>query len=205
VEGVKAAGYTSLFDGKSLAGWKHDPEQTRNWYATNGVLKHTGEIGEINDLWTENSYKDFSLVFDWRWSGRGEKKHQPVVKPDGSEEGTTEIEEHDSGVFLRGSTKSQVNLWNWTVGSGEVYGYRTDASMPPEVRAGVTPTAKADAPIGEWNRMMITLKGDRLSVLLNGQLVIEDAHLPGIPAEGPIGLQHHGQAIDFANIWIKEL
>ncbi len=205
VEGVKAAGYTQLFDGKTLSGWKHDAEKTRNWLAANGILKHTGEPGEPSDLWTEGSYKDFSLVFDWRWSGRGEKKEQPVVKPDGSEEGTAVIEELDSGIFLRGNTKSQVNLWNWTVGSGEVYGYRTDASQPAEVRAAVTPKTKADRPVGEWNRMMITLKGDRLSVLLNGQEVIENAQLPGIPEAGPIGLQHHGQAIDFANIWIKEL
>jgi hypothetical protein len=53
--------------------------------------------------------------------------------------------------------------------------------------------------------MMVTLKGDRLSVSLNGHVVIDNAELPGIPAEGPIGLQHHGSAIDFANIWIKEL
>ncbi|MFK7850382.1 MAG: family 16 glycoside hydrolase [Akkermansiaceae bacterium] len=40
---------------------------------------------------------------------------------------------------------------------------------------------------------------------LNGEKVIHEAQLPGIPEEGPIGLQHHGSAIDFANIWIKEL
>ena len=45
----------------------------------------------------------------------------------------------DSGIFLRGRRKSQVNIWCWPVGSGEVYGYRTDEQMPAEVRAGVTP------------------------------------------------------------------
>jgi hypothetical protein len=34
--------------------------------------------------------------------------------------------------------------------------------------------------------------------------VIDGAELPGVPDEGPIGLQHHGHAIDFANLWIKE-
>ena len=77
--------------------------------------------------------------------------------------------------------------------------------MSAEVKAGVTPKTKADKPIGEWNRTMITLKGDRLTVTLNGQLVIDNAQLPGVPATGPIGLQHHGGAIDFANLWIKEL
>jgi len=51
---------------------------------------------------------------------------------------------------------------------------------------------------------MITIKGDRLTVQLNGKTVISEAQLPEIPAEGPIGFQHHGAAIDFANIWIKE-
>jgi len=35
--------------------------------------------------------------------------------------------------------------------------------------------------------------------------VIDKAQLPGAPAKGPIGLQHHGAAIDFSNIWINEL
>ena len=203
-DGVKAAGYTRIFDGKSLAGWKHTPD-TSNWFATQGILKHDGQKGAINDLWTEKSYRDFTLVCDWRWSGRGPMKQQPVVQPDGSENGRAEVEELDSGIYLRGNTKSQVNLWNWTVGSGEVYGYRKDGNMTPEVRAAVTPKAHADRPIGEWNRMMITLKGERLTVSLNGRVVIDNAELPGIPAEGPIGLQHHGSSIDFANIWIKEL
>jgi hypothetical protein len=53
--------------------------------------------------------------------------------------------------------------------------------------------------------MMVTLKGDRLTVTLNGQIVIQNAQLPDVPAKGPIGLQHHGQAIEFANLWVKEL
>jgi hypothetical protein len=203
-EGVQAAGFTRIFDGKSLKGWKHTPDTT-NWHAAHGILKHNGREGAINDLWTEKSYRDFMLVCDWRWSGRGPQQTRPLVNADGSEQGSVEIEEQDSGIFLRGQTKSQVNLWNWPVGSGEVYGYRIDAAMPAEVRAAVTPKIHADRPLGEWNRMMITLKGERLTVSLNGRVVIDNAELPGIPAEGPIGLQHHGSAIDFANLWIKEL
>jgi hypothetical protein len=203
-DGAKADGFTKIFDGTTLNGWQHPPVTT-NWTAVQGILKHNGKPATISDLWTEKSYGDFTLVCDWRWSGRGPLKAQPVVMPDGSENGRAEIEELDSGIYLRGNTKSQVNLWNWTVGSGEVYGYRTDGAMPAEVKAGVTPKSKADRPTGEWNRIMITLKGDRLTVTLNGQLVIDNAQLPGVPATGPIGLQHHGNAIDFANLWIKEL
>lgn len=211
VEGVTKAGFTRIFDGKTLAGWKHDPKAT-NWSVVDGIIKHDGKPAEIKDLWSEKEYGDFTLVFDWRWSGRGQKKAQPIVLPDGNNKigndgkpATEEIEEMDSGIYLRSSSKAQVNLWNWTVGSGEVYGYRTDAKQPAEVRAGVTPKVRADRPQGEWNRMMITLKGDRLSVSLNGSVVIENAQLPDVPAKGPIGLQHHGQAIEFANLWIKEL
>jgi hypothetical protein len=203
-ESVKVAGFTRIFDGKSLAGWKHTPDTT-NWFATHGILKHDGRKGPVNDLWTEKSYRDFMLVFDWRWSGRGPLMKRPLVQADGSEQGEAEVEELDSGIYLRGSTKSQVNLWNWSCGSGEVYGYRKDGKLPADIRAAVTPKSHADKPPGEWNRMMITLKGERLSVSLNGRVVIDNAELPGIPAEGPIGLQHHGSAIDFANIWIKEL
>lgn len=197
-------GFVSIFDGESLSGWKHDKEIS-NWTASGGILKHNGKGGPTTHLWTEKSYKDFTMVLDWRWSGRGEMKMQPVILPDGTHKEKAEVEELDSGVLMRGEMKSQVNIWNWTVGSGEVYGYRMDKNMPAEVKAAVTPKLKADKPLGEWNRMEITLKGDRLSVILNGKQVIENAQLPDVPKEGPIGLQHHGQAIDFANIVIKEL
>jgi Domain of Unknown Function (DUF1080) len=208
-EGVMAAGFTRLFDGKTLKGWKAG--NSREWIADSRMIRHTGRIGDPADLWTEKEFGDFTLVFDWRWSGRGPMKKQPLVLADGNlkpgpdgKPDLVEIEELDSGIYLRGQSTSQVNLWNWTVGSGEVYGYRTNPDMPAEVRAQVTPKMKADRPIGEWNRTMITMKGDRLTVSLNGRAVIENAQLPGVSARGPIGLQSHGAAIDFANLWIKE-
>jgi hypothetical protein len=90
--------------------------------------------------------------------------------------------------------------------------------MPAEVRAGVTPKKNADRPRGEWNSFEITMKGDRLWVKENGEHVISNAQLPGVPKEGPIALQHHGtfdaksgkwtgppSIVQFRNIWIKEL
>jgi hypothetical protein len=211
VAGVRAAGFTQIFDGKSLAGWKQGPSAPTNWTAINGILKHNGKKGDITDLWSEKEYGDFTLVFDWRWSGRGPLMKRPIIQADGSEkklaDGTpemVEVEELDSGVYVRGNSKSQINLWNWPCGSGEVYGYRTNGGTPPAVKAAVTPKLKADSRLGEWNRMMIEMKGDLLTVSLNGRVVIENAQLPGVPARGAIALQHHGGAIDFANIWIKE-
>lgn len=127
------------------------------------------------------------------------------------------VPDSDSGILLRGTGKSQVNIWCWPIGSGEVYGYRMDRSMPPEVRAGVTPKTNADNDIGEWNRFEITMRGDRVWVKLNGKQVLENAQLPGISNQGRIGLQHHGgkdkegrwrsppALLQFRNIAIKEL
>jgi hypothetical protein len=109
-----------------------------------------------------------------------------------------------------------VNIWCWPVGSGEVYGYRMDQNMPPDVRAGVTPKINADNDIGQWNTFEITMKGERLTVVLNRHKVIADARLPGIPAKGRIGLQHHGSRrngvwsgppslVQFRNVYIREL
>ena len=111
----------------------------------------------------------------------------------------------DSGILLRGQDKAQVNITCNTIGSGELYDFRTDKSMPPEVRSGSIPKVKADAPLGQWNRFVITLKKDRVTVVLNGQTVIEDVELPGLSARGPIGLQHHGDPVQFTNLFIKEL
>jgi len=206
-EGAKAAGFTKIFDGSSLDGWESEPGDEGHWRAVNGILKYDGHSeAKDKDLWFGKEYGDMTLVFDWRWGAPGPLMQRPIIGPDGKETGeSVETQELDSGIYLRGSSKSQVNLWNWPCGSGEVYGYRTDKSQTPEVIAGVTPKVKADNPVGEWNRTTITIKDDLLTVGINGKTVVENARLPGIPAKGKIALQHHGAAIDFANIWIKEL
>ena len=49
------------------------------------------------------------------------------------------------------------------------------------------------------------MKGDRVTVDLNGQRIIENAQLPGVPTRGPIGLQHHNEAVEFGNLFVREL
>lgn len=205
-----AEGFTPLYNGLDFSGWAHGPEHEGHWRATDWTISFDGKGA---DLWTEQSYGDFVLIADWRWTGPAVERARPVILPDGSIQ--RDVEGHDvmvmvpdagdSGIYLRGSSKSQVNIWCWPIGSGEVYGYRTDPNMPPEVRAGVTPREVADAPIGQWNRFEITMQGEYLTVVLNGKVVIERAHLPGVAAEGPIALQMHGDPIQFANLYIKEL
>jgi len=165
-------------------------------------------------LWTEESFGDFEMIVDWRLPKKLiRKRKQPKLLASGEYEigadgkpVQIEIEDHgDSGIFLRGTSKAQVNIWSWPNGSGEVWGYRTDAKIDSERKAKLTPSENADEPFGTWNRFHITMKGERLTVVLNGKTVIDDAELPGVPDSGPIGLQHHGDAVEFANIYIRKL
>ncbi|MGE9269317.1 MAG: 3-keto-disaccharide hydrolase [Verrucomicrobiales bacterium] len=202
IKGATETGFLPLFDGSSLDGWKVPEGGEAHWVPINGILKYDGKS---KDLWTEKSYKDFSLAFDWRWSKPGPMQERPILGKDGKPTGEkVEVQELDSGIYVRGNTTSQINLWNWPAGSGEVYGYRTDGKQSDEVRAGVTPLVKADRPIGEWNRMFIMMKGNQLTVHLNGAEVIRQATLHGVKEEGPIGLHHHHAAIDYANLYIRE-
>ena len=111
----------------------------------------------------------------------------------------------DSGVFLRGLRKAQANLFCYPVGSGEVWEYRTDLTLSEEVRRGATPKRCADVPVGDWNRMEITVLADRLTVVLNDHEVISGAQLPGLPPRGPIGFQHEHGRIQFRNISLRAL
>jgi hypothetical protein len=221
-------GMQSLFDGKTLDQWKVHPKSVGHWKVVDGVIDYDAgsEAPDLNDkhLWTKKSFGDFELHVDWRIKETRGLYPMPVILPDGSykkdadgKDITTPTPNADSGIILRGELKSQCNIWCWPAGSGEVWGYRMDKSMPPEVRAGATPKVHADRPVGEWNRFIIRMQGDRLTVHLNGQLVIDNARLPGIPATGPIGLQHHGgklpngeyinasSLMQFRNIFIKKL
>jgi hypothetical protein len=210
----KDGGFRPLYNGLDLRGWKQDAGHKDHWQTKNWILDYDGksEAGDKN-LWTEKEFGDFTLIADWRLPAEPKIANLPVILPDGTQatdskgEGLTAAVPNagDSGIYLRGNSKSQLNIWNWPVGSGEIYGYRTDQSMPPEVRKAVTPILNADNPIGRWNRFEITAVGDRVTVVLNGKTVIREARLPGMPKSGPIALQHHGDPMQFANIYIKEL
>lgn len=181
-------GFGPLFNGKDFTGWegKNNPRAKPpadwhdHWKVEDGVIKFDGK-GPC--LWTTKKLKNFVLLVDWRFPERP----------------------GDSGIYLRGSSKSQVNIWCNPLGSGEVWGYRTDKKMPEEVRKACTPLKKADKPVGQWNSFKIQVVGDVLNVWLNGEHVIKDARLPGVPPEGEMALQRHGSPIEFRNVFIKEL
>ena len=218
--------FVSLFNGKDFTNWVIPAGDNGHWKILDKVIDYDAMSEAVKDksLWTGKAYKNFVLYVDWRIKETPYKNPRvPIILPSGLhklDENGKEIQmvvpDSDSGILLRGQGKSQVNIWCWPIGSGEVYGYRMDKSMPADVRRGVTPTYNADHNIGEWNTYKITLKGDRLTVELNGHVVIENAELPGIPESGPIGLQHHGDKmngewvsppalVQFRNIYVKEL
>jgi len=196
-------GFATLFDGADLSQWKIPEGDNGHWRVKDGVIDYDARSEAPGDknLVSKAEYGDFVLKLEWRIKETPYiNPNVPYVLPDGThargvdgKELKFALPDSDSGVFLRDpGGKSQVNIWCWPIGSGEVYGYRMDAQQPASVRAGVTPRTQADKPVGEWNAFEITLKGDRLTVGLNGKTVIEKAELPGIPARGPICLQHHG-------------
>ena len=217
-------GFVTLFNGMNLDGWTTKKPDNHDWRVVDGVIdcNPQGEDSGDRNLWTKKEYGDFELRLDWRIKESPfVNKKARIILPDGTfkkdDSGniiSVAAPNIDSGVFLRGQHKSQVNIWCWPVGSGEVWGYRTDRALSAEVHAGVTPKVKADRPIGEWNTFHIVMRGDRLTVTLNGQEVITNAQLPGIPRQGRLALQLHSERKDgewgvslvqFRNIRIKKL
>jgi len=207
-----AEGFRPLYTGIDFSGWRVEPGHLAHWKTNDWRLGCNGKAQGDRHLWTERDFGDFTLIADWRLLRKPTPKQVPVVLPSGdeakNEDGTVKLEAildaGESGVYLRGSTQAAIQIGCRPVGSGDVAPYRTDRKAPASVRAGVTPKLKADSKPGEWNRFVITLRGDRLTVVLNDKTVIENASLPGIPKRGPIGLQHASEAMEFANLFVKE-
>jgi hypothetical protein len=110
----------------------------------------------------------------------------------------------DSGIYLRGSP--QVQIWDpgqWPEGSGGLYNNKVGPAKP---------LLPADKPVGEWNTLYLRMLGERVTVYLNGAIVVDDAVMenywerdkPIYPA-GQIELQAHSTPLFFKNIYIREL
>lgn len=196
------AGFTALFNGQDLTGWRGLPkgplenpakratakpedlaaaqkaadEQMRaHWSIVDGVLHYDGKG---HSLMSAKDYGDFELYVDWKIGPKG-----------------------DSGIYLRGSP--QVQIWDDPIGSGAFY---NNKKHPRE------PSKRADKPVGEWNTFHIKMVGERVTVTLNGEVVVDnvvmenywDYNQPIFPT-GSIELQHHGNPLEFKNIYVKEL
>ena len=206
-------GFTVLFDGKPeqlAANWKGvttlekfdnpvvrqaatpkkraqmqkiaDLHMVKHWSVREGVLAFDGLNGGYS-LATKKDYKDFEMFVDWR-----------IVSVRG-----------DSGLYLRGAP--QVQIWDahnqWHIGSGGLYNNKKNPSKALEI---------ADHLVGTWNTFRIKMVGEKVSVWLNGKLVVDNTVLenywdrskPIFPCE-QIELQCHGDPLEFRNIFIKEL
>lgn len=193
-------GFVSLFNGRDLTGWRTTDKNRAHWSVKAGRLVHDGVDG---DLWHERDLVDFELLVEWRWPGPPKVVDFPVIDADGRELTRVErvLDAGDSGVFLRGLYQAQANLFCYPVGSGEFWEYRS--SLGGAARRAVTPSERADAPLGDWNTMRVTVQGDRVTVLLNGRNVISDATLPGLPPRGPMGFQHEHGALEIRTVAVR--
>ena len=177
-----------------------------HWSVKEGILTYDGKGAS---LCTAKDYGDFELYCDWKI-------------PAGA----------DSGIYLRGTP--QIQIWDtWDATIKEKDGTVRKATTPEEwvtvyatgrnlgsgglwnnKRTRNQPLAFADKPIGEWNRFLIRMVGKRVSIWLNGKLVVDrtelenfwdkEGKLPLVRAD-QIELQHHGNELTFKNIYIREL
>jgi len=220
-------GFLSLFNGKDLRGWKVPAGDNGHWKVVDGVIDYDAQSEASGDksLWSDHEYGDFILQVDWRLKEAPFlNKNIPYILPDGSHARDIHgnpmrmtLPDADSGVFLRGDGRFQVNIWCWPIGSSELYSMRTELASSPELRAAATPRTQADKPVGEWNHFEITAQGKTVKVVLNGKTVIPGATIPDLPARGRLAFQHHGgknkqgawsgppRLVQFKNVYIREL
>lgn len=194
-------GFTALFNGKDLTGWKGlvGNPVTRAKMTAEELAKAQEEADRrMREHWR---VEDGVLVFD----GKGD--NLCTQKDYGDFELWVDwkiLPGGDSGIYLRGSP--QVQIWDASThpeGSGGLYNNQKNPSKPGRC---------ADRPVGEWNTFRIRMVGERVSVWLNGELVVDNVVMENywerdkpIYPTGAIELQNHGNTLYFKNIYVKEL
>lgn len=208
------AGFTALFNGKDVTGWQGvipfnkrikmsaeelkaaqeaaDKKVLPHWQAKNGILVNDGEG---DNLATIKDYGNIELLMDWK------------IEPKG-----------DSGVYLRGNP--QVQIWDSDALDPKRFAkdYQKGSGSLWNNQKNNVPLKRADKAPGEWNSFRIIMKSDKVTVYLNGELVVDQVPLENIwergkplPEKGPIELQRHPKQdgtlgkLWFKNIYVKEL
>ena len=190
----------ALFDGESLKKWTMDKEGA--WVAKNGELTTAEGKNAGGYIWSKDKYEDFTLTLEFKMS-----------------------EKCNSGVFFRTDPKNAVQ------GGFEIQVMDTAANPTPgkhdcgALYDALAPSVNAAKPAGEWQTMKITCDGPKITVVLNGQTVVEadidkwtegnknpdgsknkfTTPLKDIPRKNHIGLQYHGHPVWFRNIQVEKL
>lgn len=197
----EAEGFTPIFNGRDLSGWQGlvgDPVSRAEMSDDERKREQRSADQRMRDHWT---VRDGILLFDGNGNNlctiKDYKNFVMLVDYKIKDEG-------DSGIYLRGTP--QVQIWDPKsnpVGSGGLYNNKLSSSNP---------LVAADNPTGEWNSLKIELVGDKVTVWLNEQLVVdkttfENYWAPEKPIynSGPIELQSHSTPLEFRNIYVKEL
>jgi len=200
-DNVPPEGFVALFNGKDLTGWKglvaSPPKR-----AAMSAEQLAEEQKKADELMREHwMVADGALVFD------GKGKSLCTGKDYGDFELLVDwkiLPNGDSGIYLRGSP--QVQIWDPArrpEGSGGLFNNKIHPAKP---------LVAADKPVGEWNTFRIKMVGEKVSVWLNGTLVVDEVVMENywerdkpIYPTGQIELQNHGNTLYFKNIYIREL
>lgn len=210
----KKAGWTLLFDGKTMKGWRmqNSTEMAKNWIiddqamkVTRGEKKGSGQGGDI--LYGVKKFGNFELSIDWKIEKEGNSGiFYYIVEVPGKPiyNSAPEIQVLDNQ--YASDNKREDHL------AGSLY----------DMLPAVPQNAK---PFGEWNTIVIRVKDGKVTHTQNGVKVVEYTlwtpewynmvakskfkDWPGFNAgpakEGYIGLQDHGYNCWFRNIKIREL
>lgn len=195
---------TPLFNGTNLDGWSHvlvgdDVKKEDVWSVKDGAIVCKG--APLGYLFTEKSYQDFTLTFEWRWAPGGQPGNSGVLLRIAGEPAT----------FMPKCVEAQLMNGNagdlWAFYGASIEG---DPARLQEVKdhkdlgnfKGIKKTKAAEKPPGEWNRYEIMVSGGNIELKVNGEIVNQASGLDVLA--GPIGLQSEGAEIHFRNIELLE-
>ena len=188
---------TALFNGHNLFGWTYHLEKSEVrggdvWSIKDGVLRCTGEpAGYL--ITKRNDFENYILTVQWRWPGKGGNNGVlvHVTKPG------------ELGVWPK---CYEVQLQSGAAGELWVIGTTLEIKHPSthiEDRRHKNNITGAEKPLGQWNKMEITCRGDEISVKVNGYPVNQATKLS--QQRGAIALQSEGTPIEYRNITLTKL
>ena len=209
---VAPTGFTALFNGKDLTGWKgllaapHDNPFKRAALSPEALSEAQAKADEV--MQAHWKVEDGAILFDGKGSSLA------TAKPYGDFDFYVEWKipaTADSGLYLRGTP--QVQIWDPTnPAQAKLGNAKGSGGMWNNKGPGKEPLVLADKPIGEWNTFYIRMVGETVTVFLNGQLVIDKNPLenywsPGqpLPRAEQIELQNHGNNLWFRSLYVREL